>query len=470
MIPHKEHVDKFPTRLLILLVIFSIAMIIWQLILCKNGYAAGDTNTYIRAWERLKTFHPDNMRPPVYPLFIGIIFDLFGRQFGGFLILVTNWTIWVAGCRWSWFIMRYLNVGKITCNIVVILMMIFPGVWVLNNMLQTEGVIIGSIPLLIWQLIRYCETRQSKWILYGGGLLITYVFLKPQFLFLIPLWGIAWIYATYRYRKQRLYSIAIVAAAFLSLGTYQYALYHCYLQKQISTVSTINNYYSMRMAGLIRVEEIEDSIARETMRPYIEADPGTDLPDYYLYWRETWLVSNNSLDEIWKNACRLHPKETCAFIWHRIPQSLNYDIFYTRGHNRRAETPIDIAYHKVLNTEPRPDDPDIVYGKELFKVTPLTIGSLIYPLYGIMTIPFWISWLIMISFTVWYCVAWWKQKHFPVVLFFMAAILWGGYAVAFIGAPCDWGRLVTPYCMILFSTGGILFSNIKKITFSKWVR
>ncbi len=464
------HKDEIPGWLLILLIVFSITMIAWQLLLCKGACALGDTRTYLDAWERLKTFHPDPMRPPVYPLFIGAIFDLCGRQLGGCVIIIINWLIWITGCRWSYLTMRFFKVSKTVSCIIVILMMVFPGVWVLNNRMETEGILIGSMPLLVWQLIRYCETRQSKWILYGGGLLITYVFLKPQFLFLIPIWGIVWIYATYKSRKQRLYSIYIVAVTLLSLVAYQYALYHCYRQKQISTVTAVNNYYSMRMAGLIRVEEIEDSVSREVLRTYIEADPGTDLPDYYLYWGETWKVPKNSLDDIWKNAYRLHPQETYAFIWHRIPQSLNYDIFYRPGLNRRAETPTDIAYYKALNTEPRPDDPDIVYGKELFKVTPLTIGSLIYPLYGIMTIPFWIVWLIMISFTIWYCILWWKQKHFPVVPFFMAAIIWGGYAVAFIGAPCDWGRLVTPYCMILFSMGGILFSNIKKITFSKWVR
>ena len=454
--------DKFPYWLLITLIVFGTVMITWQLVLCKSACSIGDMWTYMSAWENLRRLHPDPMRPPVYPILLGCTHDLFGAYAGGCVMMVLQWSIWIAGCRWSWLILRHFNVGRQTSSVVILLLMAFPGTWVLNNLLQTDGLATGGMPLLIWQLIKYRESRQKKWITRSGLLLLAYLFLKPQFIFLIPLWGIAWIYTTFREKENRLWAAGIVVVAATSLVVYQWSLYHCYRQTFLSKVTPMNNYYGLRMAGLIHVDEIADSTSRELLRPFIEADPGTDLPDYYLYWPEIWFASPKQLDDIWKHTYALHRAEVHAFIWHRIPQSLNYNIFYRVGHNRRAITDTDIAYYEALHEKAVPDEPCIVSGRNLFKATPQTIGTLLYPLYGIMEIPFWFAWLAMALFSIWYCIKWYKRKTFPVVPFFMASILWGGYIVAFVGAPGDWGRLVTPYCMILFIICGIIISNVKK--------
>lgn len=444
-------------------------MIAWQLLICKGACTIGDMHTYITAWGNLCRLHPDPMRPPVYPIILGSMLDIFGEQLGGCLMMIIHWSIWIAGCRWSWLILRYFNASRSLATTIIILLMLFPGTWVLNNMLQTDGIATGGFPLFIWQLIQYRNTHQRKWITLGGMLLITYLFLKPQFIYLIPLWATAWIYSAYKDKNHRKWALGVLCIAISSVIAYQGALYYCYRQPYISKVSPINNYYSLRMAGLIYPEEIEDSVARETLRPFIEADPGTNLPDHYLYWSETWRVHDKTLNQIWHNAYSLHRSETHAFIFHRFPQLLNYNIFYNEGKHRQRQSAKDIAYYNVSKEVINTNQTDIVYGSDLFKSSAKSYNSLIYPLYGFMQIPFWFAWLTIALFSIWYCIKWANEKRFPAIAFLMSSIILGGYLVVFIGAPSDWGRLVTPFSMILFIMVGILYTNVKKTLSKRWL-
>ena len=454
---------KFPKWLMWSLLAFGISMIAWQMAVCGGVSEASDTASYLSAWNVLKTFHPDKMRPPVYPLLIGPVFDMFGTKAGLLAMLAIQWCIWIIGCRCTWLTIRHFGASSTIASSVIALIVLFPGTWVMNNLLQTDGPATGLIPLLIWQTILYLNKQRVSYVIYGGMLLMILIFLKPQFLFIIPIWAITWISLTSGNRHHLYLSIAITLAAITSLSIYKWSLYKCYRQNNITIVAPINNYYSLRMAGIIRADEIEDPVANAKLKPYLDADPGTDLPDHYLYWDETWLVSSNQLDSISRNAYIRHYSEANAFILHRLSQSINFSIFYIRGKNRPTDTPSHIAYYEASGRKPKPDPWDFVTGKDLFKVRQAPPGALIYPMYGIMDIPFWVAWVTISVFTVWYLAVWIKRKRFPVVAFYMAAIILGGYATVFIGAPCDWGRLVTPYCMILFSMGGIMVANAMRI-------
>lgn len=466
--PDNQATSRFPNWLLITLIIFACLMILWQMLICGGVSGIGDTHTYLKAWERLKTFHPDLMRPPVYPILIGTIFDLFGQTVGIVILFAVQWAVWVAGCRCTWLILRYFNVNQPWCNVTIFLMMALPGTWVLNNLAQTDGMSSGLTPMLVWQIIRYQQSKETKWILYGGALLFCLIYLKPQFIYIIPIWGIAWIAVTRKISRQLIWSISILCLATGSIFFYKWSLWHCYrFEGGISTVSAINNYYSLRMAGLIHPDEITDEYAREKLRPYLEADPGTDLPDHYLYWSEHFLVGDKATDQIWRHAYKLHTAEANAFILHRIPQSLNYSIFFSRGHARPYDTEVHRAYYKIDGSEPPSanfdfNGYDIVYGKKLFKIHSAYPWCLIYPLYDIAVIPFWAAWLTIILFTGIYIRQWICQREFPVTAFMLASLLVGCYITVFIGAPCDWGRLVTPVCMLLFAAATVTVSKILK--------
>lgn len=462
--------NRFPKWLSITLAVFSVAMLSWQIAVCGGVAHLGDTTTYYQAWERLSTFHPDFMRPPVYPLIIGVLKTIFGQEISKVVLALLQWAIWIAGCRWTWLTMRYFNMGRKLANCVILLLMAFPGTWIFNNSVMTEGIMVGLMPLSAWLFIQYLRNKKEAFLIRAAILLFVFIFTKPQMMFLIPIWAFVWIYATRANKRHLTITAAATLLAIASLGIYKWSLYHCYRQNNMSTVTPMNNYYGLRMAGLVKVEEIQNPVSRETLRPYIEADPGQDRPEYYLYWRETWSLGSNALDSICVHAFRSHPAEATAFILHRIPQSLRHNIFFTPCKERQAYTPIDSAYHAVCSTVPKPDSKDIIIGADLLAIGNSYPFSTIYPLFGIMDFPFLAAWVIIVSFTLWYIVVWARRKRLPVAASYISAILLGGYLTVFIGAPNDWGRLVTPFSMLLFAAGGIMVANVKKTLSGWWLK
>lgn len=466
--------ERFPRWLLAALILLGCAMIIWQRIICGDIAYTGDSMSYFLAWNLLKDFHPDYVRTPIYPFILRLIYSVFDVKTANFAMQVIQWSVWIAGCRWTWLILRHMHISKTISTAVVIFLMAFPGTWIWNNCLMTECWASAFIPLLVLQLIRYRETKKTPVIILGGTLMFLLVYLKPQLMFLVVLWGIAWGVATFDDKFH--FRIVLLISAFVagSLLFYKWSMHRCYLQNNLSTVSPRNNYCSLRMAGLIHVDEIENPAAREILRKHIETDPGIDLPGHYLYWGETYMVSTNALDSICSNAYRRHAAEANRFILHRIPQTLSYSIFYSPARARPTDTQTHLSYYELEGLHPSPGVeniiPDIVFGKDLFAKKPSSLGQWIFPLYGIMDIPFWMAWVTMGAFIIWYLAIWCIKRRFPVVPFFIASITLCGYLTVFIGAPYDWGRLVTPFCMLLFAMGGIMVANVKKTLSGWWLK
>lgn len=456
--------NKFPKWLLIVLIIFSALMITWQMLVCGTICTNGDFGSYRTAWNILSHHYvPDYWRPPVYPLYIGPLYEIFGECYGSILAMLGQWIVWVVGCWATWHILQYFGVHRVLCIATILSFLAFSGCWCLNNMGQADSFAIGGMPLFVLLLIRYIQLKRTSYIWWSGILLLMFIYLKPQFICLIPVVSIAWIYVSYRYRKHLMIASLIPIITILSITFYNWCLRR-YQQVTVplSVVSSVNNYLSMRMAGLIHVDEIENAEAREKLRPFIDADPGTDMPDYYYYWGEIYVVNNFAeLERIWRHAYALHTDEMNRFVLHRFGQTINSSMFLVQGTQRPYILDSDKLYYKVSNAKYEiSPKPDMIVDSTLFKYRQASKGTLIYPLYGIMDMPFWVAWLSIFLFTASYIGVWIKRRKFPVVAFMISATLLGGYLTVFIGAPCDWGRLVTPFCMLLFSTMAILLDRV----------
>lgn len=452
----------FPRWLIVVLIVFAVLMLTWQAVVCDGMGRIGDTCTYVSAWNVVKTFHPDIVRPPVYPLILGLCLELFGNWWGMVAVCILQWGCWIWGCVLTWEILVYFRVSRGIRLGVIFALMIFSGGWVFNNVAQTEGFATALMPLLAWEAIRYLQSRKSLYIWLANLTLLFFIFLKPQFFSLIPVVAVVWIFVTRRNRRHLLLGILIPVTALGMIWGYMWTLKRCYcLQNTFSIVTHWNGYNSMRMAGLIKPDEIEDPEVREKLRPYLEADPGQNLPDYYLYWGELWLVWHTDLAKVWLHAYELHRQEANAYILDRFRVGLTKDISVCDCIPHPYVTERDSAWY-ALTKAPSVFPNDIVRGSNLFKPENAEPGGYLMPLYGTATLPFWAAWLFIGLFSAMYIVRWIKSKRFPVIAFLLAASTVAGYVTAFVGAYDGWGRLVTPYTMPLFIMIAILLANVKK--------
>lgn len=454
--------ERFPRWLLAVLVCFALTMLTWQAVVCHGMGSIGDTCTYVSAWKVLRTFHPDIVRPPVYPLIMGICLEVFGDWWGKVAVCILQWGCWIAGCVLTWRILIYFGVSRKIRVWTIIALMLFSGGWVFNNVAQTEGFATALMPLFSWQLIRYLQTHKSLYIWFGNLTLLFFIFLKPQFFCLIPVLAVAWIFISRNNRQHLLAGILVPVTAMAMIWLYMWTIKRCYcLENTFSIVTHWNGYNAMRLAGLIKPDEIENPEVRETLRPYLETDPGQNLPDYYLYWGELSKVWHTDLAEVWQHAYELHRQEANAYILDRFRMGLTKDISVCDCIPHPYVTERDSAWYN-LTKAPSKFPNDIVRGENLFRPENAEPGAYLMPLYGIATLPFWAAWLIIFAFSALYIRRWIRRKRFPVIAFLISASVVAGYVTAFLGAYDGWGRLVTPYTMLLFIMAAVLFSNVKK--------
>lgn len=442
--PAETRSDRFPRWLLWLLIFFAIFIMCWQIYCSGSMGVIGDTYTYEKAWETLKTLHPDIARPPVFPILLGICYEIFGVWWGQIAICAIQWGCWIWGLTLVWQTLLYLRVKRNWRIAAILICLPFYGCWVMNNAVQTDGFATGLIPLVIWELIRYRQTGRGRWIWWALVTLLGFLFLKPQFLFLIPVMTVGWLYVTWRNRRHRLRSLLIPGVSVAMVYIYFLCINHCYQIHSISEVTNWNGYNSMRMAGLIKVDEIRDPKVREKLRPFIEADPGQNLPDYFLYWNEMYYLWHDELEQVWQDAYRLHRSEANAYFLDHFRLSWEMKISLNRGRAHPLKTRGDSIWYELMNVSPE-DPEDLIITSDMFYRDRAERGAYLVPLYDIATIPFWAAWLIMFSFTAIWVGRWIKFRRFPVIPFTIAAITVGGYCTAILGAYGDWGRLVTPY-------------------------
>lgn len=444
--------DRFPRWLLWLLIFFALFMMSWQVYCSGSMGNVGDTYTYEKAWEVLKTLHPDICRPPVFPILLGVCYSIFGVWWGQVAVCAIQWGCWIWGLTLVWQILSYLKVKRNWRIGLVLICLPFYGCWVMNNAVQTDGFATGLIPLVVWELIRYRRTGARKWIWWALVTLLGFLFLKPQFLFLIPVMTVSWLYVTWRNRRHRMESLAIPGVSILLLYIYYLCVTHCYPIHSISNVTNWNGYNSMRMAGLIKPEEIRDSVTRETLRPFLEADPGLNLPDHRLYWNEMFYLWYDDLEQVWQDAYKLHRKEANAYFLGHFRQSWNMKISLNVGKAHPLKTRQDSIFLSLMNDNGEAPG-DLIVNSDMFYRDRAERGAFLVPLYDIATMPFWAAWLIIFSFSAIWIGRWIRFRRFPVIPFTLAAITVCGYCTAIIGAYGDWGRLVSPYDFPLLIMG-----------------
>lgn len=251
---------RFPRWLLWAVCILSAALCIWQLALYKGVcMIMGDSYSYYNACIGLRELHIDDIRPPVYPLFYGIMYAIFGHSYRAIGICVTQWAIYAATMLLVWDICMSLRLSRRTGSAVVLAYFLFPCFWCYNNVCLPESLSACLLVALIWSCARYYDTHRAAWQWIGAALLLMLIFTKPMFVCLIPVMALWWVADAAGAPRRRRRAAFLTAAALVAVTSLPVAAY-AMAQKEMTGVtmlsksSLLNRYATLRMAGIIAPE------------------------------------------------------------------------------------------------------------------------------------------------------------------------------------------------------------------------
>lgn len=395
-----------------------------------------DGPSYFVAWDALKLLHPDEWRPPVYPIFAGGLTDLFGMSAGLCLILIFQWLFYAISLLILYNICRRIGVGKRISSIVVIGVLFLPGMWVLNNFTVAESVSGSMIVLWVWLSCKYYETRRASRLYWSGFLLAILVFTKPVFIILIPIAAIFWYITAGKNLRQIRAGATMLGCIICALIFYAWQIARFNDGNfALTRASDDNIYFCLRQDGLIIPDEIPVDSIRERFIPFYEKNPGVHQPGYSsiglevmeFNWKEKKLMSRIAL----KN----HPKEALVGTWERFRESATFS-------QTLYPEPGEIQYyHRYI-------------------VTPKEKIPFFFPFSKWFYTPLWLGWALLFAYLAVVAVQWRREHKTPVIqLLIGVGIFFAGMFTSIVGAMDSWGRLITPFNLMLVPITGYLLQT-----------
>lgn len=248
---------RIPNRLLWTVCFLSAALCMWQLAVYKGACMnMGDAYSYYGAYDNLRHLRLDDMRPPVYPLFYGIMYAVFGHTFCSTGLCATQWAIYAGTMLLVWDSCISLRLSRMISSGVVLAYFLFPCFWCYNNVCLPESLSGCLLVALIWSCARYHETHRRFCLWLGAALLLILIFTKPMFVCLIPvmtLWWAAVAAAAPRRRRRGalLITAMLVAGTSLPVMAYAMALKQKTGVTMLAKSTLLNRYATLRLTGII---------------------------------------------------------------------------------------------------------------------------------------------------------------------------------------------------------------------------
>lgn len=245
----------------ILYFISAVEMILFLLLMPLIGREPSDTVTYFSAFDTLCSGQLDSFRTPIYPIFVGSLRFVFGSAIGRIIAVLIQIAVFLMSI--SWF--RKLAEAFLSNQTVVFwltaIYALYPGPLTLNSCLLTESFALSGMTALLWLTYqaRFLSDLKAAW---GAvGVLLLLIFLRPAFIFLPFVFGFFWLIAAFRNGISRVVSVSIcgIVISLLALGGYSLEIKRLYNVMAPSTVSSCNNYFTIRGANLVTLSPTDNA-------------------------------------------------------------------------------------------------------------------------------------------------------------------------------------------------------------------
>lgn len=240
-----------------------------------------DAHSYIEAADRLSALEPDVMRTPVYPFIILITRALFGELWIYAVAAIQFIVMVVAGYYLSLTGMRYIGRRGIVTGVVGAVLLTAAVKYCVN--IQTEAFAVSGVIFLVWTLVRDLPGAPNmRSILLSGVWMILLIFLRPAFLYLLPVYLLYFAVVTPVIAKDQRMRVwtSVTAMVLLTAGLislYRQAIHERYDIMSISHVTTINNFVNLRNAGIVEPEQADDEWLRSYLEEHKDNPPQNDI-------------------------------------------------------------------------------------------------------------------------------------------------------------------------------------------------
>lgn len=312
-------------------VLFSLAILEIVIACSLSGTVreAFDTASYISAADNLQNGHLDLLRTPVYPFFIWLFRIVFGSTWQIALVILQFGAILLSAVYLKKIADRYIANPKITFWVVAAYLLWPICLIYYSRQLVTEAFAIAGVVYWVWSLAKTDFRSPNPAAPLLSFFWLTFlIFLRPVFLYLLPAAFIYYIVAGARmkWKNSRFYAVGLSLTALVCalIGLYRYELHREYGINSFTTVTSINNYFTVREAGLRNPDIIKDealkAIISQTPRTVNPEDANTEI--YLEFWKINDLNKPVEFEAYVQDMMRDNPEAVSRVMWDRLTKKM----------------------------------------------------------------------------------------------------------------------------------------------------
>ena len=197
----------------------------------------------------------------MYPIFLMICRYIAGQNHFLLLAIVLQHILYLVSIYYFHKTAGALFTQRLSL-LLTILYAFLPCLTSWGNTILTENFVIIGVVMLLYSAIAIWKNGSFKHVVAFGWWTLFLVFLRPSFLYLLPVFAVLTILQTVitkeKLRWAALSSFVLTLAVAGCVYAYMNAFEARYGVKAITQVSTVNNYYMLRLDGLIDTTLITD--------------------------------------------------------------------------------------------------------------------------------------------------------------------------------------------------------------------
>lgn len=381
-----------------------------------------DTHSYFKAIDTIFSGNIDAYRTPVYPLILGCLKSICGD------IQVVY--VWIVILQWLFFLYSAVYLGKFLKVIgivghvaffVVLAYVLSPNINGYNYFVTTESFAVSSMVFLLWWGWKCYDSQSVRNQVMLWGMVLLMIFLRPIFLYLIPVMAVYEIVVWKVSNYGRKYILSVLSSILITvgcLGLYVNRMSKAFNVPSLTIVSYHNNYHVVRGLHALPNGDFENAVLVAAVDSIYKADPdNADLGPIF--------------DEIFELQDRFGYGACNDFVMRAISENKPQVVCKVLGHFYKA------SQYKAFNNHRRS-----------------SLWELFAPGFNLIYIVM-IIWSYLIIRLIYV-----RRSIDPITL--MAWMLFvSGVLVAIIGAPSDYGRLTMPCAAPLMVFFGWFCSHLR---------
>lgn len=233
-----------------------------------------DTKTYFSAGELLCNGIIDELRTPVYPLLCHLAKTLWSSH-PAIIVAAVQIAVFLSSISVMYNMCKLFIVSKSIRFVVSLIYACLPCFSLWTLCVLTESFSICFLLAFCYTVVLCCKKTKKRYSAYYFVLLLLLLFIRPIFIFLIPIAFILWIYVLLKDGKNCtiILNFSFTILASMAFAGYCKAFEDRYGYLATSSVSTHNQYYILRQADIVDTTLIENVRMRHDVMHYLDSIP-----------------------------------------------------------------------------------------------------------------------------------------------------------------------------------------------------